>query len=466
MHVFCFQFNMSGKTNYFLHWAAFTVNILTLATGITMSWASPSLLKLESLDPDVNPLGRPITTAEKSLIASLPTFTSVPGTIIAGFVSQKLGRKKTLIIFSLPFLFCYIGIALAKSVAVFYVTRFLLGISCGCTLAVLPSYVAEISEDSNRGFLGCIMGIMGAIGYFIVYAIGPVVSIQMFAYLQLIPIILFYVMFIPFIPESPYYFVAKKLDKEAEACLKKIRTTSKVHEELAYLEEVINENKEKKSDWREIYSTKAARKGLTITCGLLMFQQLLGFMAVLNYMQSIFEAAKTSINSNTASLILGGVQIISNIFSTLLVDRLGRKVLLLSSNVGCTISLAALGAFFFCQENNFNTDAIFWLPILSLIVFFVSFNFGFGTLPLTVCGELFSSNIKAMAASLSTCVCLLLAFLVTLGFPYLSDAVGRPYTFWIFGITSVFSILFVVFIVPETKGKSFKEIQYVLEGKR
>ncbi|XP_056632913.1 facilitated trehalose transporter Tret1-like [Diorhabda sublineata] len=451
---------MLEKTKIFLHSAAFCVNILTFTTGIAMSWSSPSLPKLSSTDPDINPLGEPITTSQESWIASLPSIASVFGTIIAGLVADRIGRKKTLLFFSISFLVCYIVIAFAKSVTTLYITRFLIGISCGSTLAVLPSYVAEISEDSNRGVLGCIMGIMGSSGYLFVYAIGPFVSIRTFAFLQVVPILIFYLIFVPFIPESPYHFLANDLRKEAEDCLRKIRKPGEVERELAYLIDVVKENKSK--NWRDIYSTKAARKGLIITCGLLAFQQLLGFMAVLSYMQTIFEATGTSIPSNTASIIIGVVQIISNVLATILVDKLGRKKLLLTSNIGCTLSLTCIGTFFFFNQNEYDTDTIFWLPLLSLVIFFVSFNFGYGTLPLTICGELFQNNIKSLAASLSTFVCLSLSFLVTLCFPYLENALNMTGVFAIFAVASVFSISFVVFVVPETKGKSFKEILDIL----
>ncbi|CAH1102368.1 unnamed protein product [Psylliodes chrysocephalus] len=434
-----------------------------MATGIAMSWSSPALVKLKSDDPSLNPLGRPVTTFEESWIASLPSIGCVVGTLFCGFVSNKLGRKMTLIIFSVPFFGGYIAIALAKTVSIYYVSRFLIGISGGCTLAVLPSYVGELAEDSNRGLLLCMMGILGASGYTFAYAVGPLVSIQLFAYLQLIPITLFYLTFIPFIPESPYYFIEKNNIEAAKKCLKKIRTTENVDSELTKMVEIVAENKEKKTNWKELFTTKAARKGLTITCSLLTFQQLLGISAVMGYMQTIFTECGTSISSDIASIIIGVLQIVSNVVATFTVDKVGRRVLLLASNIGCSISLILLGAYFLLKDHKIDTDVIFWLPLACLILFFSSYNFGFGTLPLTICGEIFASNIKSLAASISTFVCFSMAFVVTLGFPYLSDAIGMSGCFILFAGISLISIVFVVIMVPETKNKSFKEIQYMLD---
>ncbi|CAH1106551.1 unnamed protein product [Psylliodes chrysocephalus] len=429
------------------------------------SWASPSLVKLMSNDTDVNPLGRPITSFEESLIASISTLGSVVGTLLSGIIAEKIGRKKTLTIFSAPFFLCYLIIANASEVFIFYITRFILGLASGCVLSLLPSYVGEISENSNRGSLGSVFGIMNSLGNFLVFAVGPLVSIKTFAYILMVPVTLFFVTFIPFVPESPYHFLSKDNEKAAGKSLKKIRCHENFEKELLCLQDIVKEAKDNKVTLKDLFSSAATKKGLLVCCGLFLFQQSLGIGVIMTYLQPILDASGNAVPSNTASLLIGIIQVISCIVATFVVDSLGRKILLHISSAGCSISLFALGTYFILNEHNYNLESIFWLPLASLIAYFTFFNFGYATIPWSLCGELFSINVKSLCASFASCLCLILSFLVTLLFPLLRDAFGMGGVFCVFSALGVLASVFVILFVPETKGKSFLEIQNELSGK-
>ncbi|CAH1106550.1 unnamed protein product [Psylliodes chrysocephalus] len=430
------------------------------------SWPSPSLGKLTSNDTNINPLGRPITPFEESLIASISTLGSVIGTVLAGIIAEKLGRKKTLIIFSTPFFFCYLIIANASEVFIFYITRLILGLASGCVLGLLPSYVGEISENSNRGSLGSVFGIMNSLGHFLAFAVGPLVSIKTFAYILMIPVTLFFVTFIPFVPESPYHFLSKDNTKAAGKSLKKIRCDGNFEKELLCLQDIVKDAKDNKVTLRDLFSSAATKKGLLVCCGLFFFQQSLGIGVVLTYLQPILEASGNAVPSNVASLLIGIVQVISCTAATFVVDSLGRKILLHISSAGCSISLFALGSYFILNENNYNLESVFWLPLASLISYYIFFNFGYATIPWSLCGELFAINVKSLCASFASCLCLIFSFLVTLCFPPLRDAFGMGGVFCVFSALGVLASIFVILFVPETKGKSFLEIQDELSGKQ
>ncbi|CAH1106553.1 unnamed protein product [Psylliodes chrysocephalus] len=454
------------RPNFFLYWSVLAVNFLSINTASMFSWASPSLGKLMSNDTDINPLGRPITSFEESIIASICILGAVIGTTVSAMIAEKLGRKRTLIIFSTPFFFCYLIIANASAVSVFYVTRLILGFASGSVLSLLPSYVGEISENSNRGTLGSVFGIMNSLGHFLVFAVGPLVSIKTFAYMLMVPVSLFFVTFIPFIPESPYYFLSKNNIKEAEDSLKKIRCNGNVEKEFLGLQDIVKEAKDNKVTLKDLFSSAATKKGLLVCCGLLFFQQSLGIGVILTYLQPILEASGNAVPSNVASLLIGIIQVISCTAASFVVDSLGRKILLHVSSVGCSISLFALGTYFILNENNYNLESVFWLPLASLIIYYTCFNFGYATIPWSLCGELFSINVKSLCASIASSVCLIVSFLVTLLFPLLRDAFGMGGVFCVFGALGVLASIFVILLVPETKGKSFQEIQNELSGKQ
>lgn len=151
--------------------------------------------------------------------------------------------------------------------------------------------------------------------------------------------------------------------------------------------------------------------------------------------------------------------------SAIVVDRLGRKLLLTISISVVILCLVLLGIFFFMMDQDpSSVSSIGWLPILSLSVYIIAFALGFGPVPWVMLGEVYSSEMKPVASPLSGAFNWFLAFLITYFFQGLSDAIGKGETFWLFAVISVIGLCFVLLIVPETKGKSLAEIQVMLSG--
>lgn len=149
--------------------------------------------------------------------------------------------------------------------------------------------------------------------------------------------------------------------------------------------------------------------------------------------------------------------------SSLIVDRLGRRILLLLSSSIMAVCTILLGVYFYlANSENHDASNLGWLPIVSLCLFIIMFSLGFGPIPWLMVGELFAADIKGIAGSLSGSFNWLLAFIVTKTFSNLREAVGLGETFWIFSGLTVIGTIFVFFIVPETKGKTLQEIQVML----
>lgn len=162
-------------------------------------------------------------------------------------------------------------------------------------------------------------------------------------------------------------------------------------------------------------------------------------------------------------MVIGAVQVVATLISTLIVDRLGRRILLLLSSSIMAVCTVLLGVYFYLDESpNHNADNIDWLPIVATSIFIIMFSLGFGPIPWLMVGELFAPDIKGVAGSFAGTFNWLLAFIVTLTFTDLRQAVGSGETFWIFSGITVVGTLFVFFIVPETKGKTLAEIQVML----
>ncbi|CAH1641406.1 unnamed protein product [Spodoptera littoralis] len=440
-------------------------NIAIASTGYSMGWTSPVNLKLQANDTS-NPVGEPVTKDQEAWIGSLLTVGAIFGPFLGGFAASKIGRKWGLLSTSIPLFIGWILIAATNSVGMIYGGRIFWGLAVGMLFTISPMYCAEIATDDSRGALGSFLQAFITLGYLLIYGIGPYVSYMVIAYVGIIFTAVFVVGFF-FMPESPFYYLAKG-DREAAAnCLAKIRGRSHagVQDELDKMAADVTASMEKTATVADVFRGSNF-KAFYISCALVFFQQFSGINAVLFYMTNIFEAANSSLDSAVATIIIGVVQVIASCITPLVVDRLGRRILLLISASGTAIGLGLLGMFFILADKGSPVvSSIGFLPILSLVLFIVTYCWGLGPLPWAVMSELFPIEVKAIASPIATAFCWVLSFLITRYFSAIATALGMGGTFFIFGACCVAAFFFTLFLVPETKGKSFQEIQDILSGR-
>ncbi|CAH1381783.1 unnamed protein product [Tenebrio molitor] len=443
-----------------------TVDLLATTGDLAITWTSPVLTKLYSNDSEINPFGRPITADEDSWIVSLINIGAMIGPFPYGYIADKYGRKIGLLAVSVPSIVSFLILAFSRSVYLYYFARLLSGISVGGGYTLLPMYVAEIAEDSNRGMLSASLNVFWTLGNLIPYAVGPYTPIVWFnIILACIPAI-FFVLFFIIGPESPRYLIEKKDIVGAERSLMKLRSQNKkaVEAEIDNIKLGIKQT-ETKGNFLDLFRSRVYIKGLVISTVLVVAQELSGISAVLFYTEEIFTSSGDGGMAPELSSIVTGIVVFLSSFATpFLSDRWGRRLLILISLMGVFLSHLALGAYFYLQTStDVDVTGISWLPLFSLIMFFVMYNFGMGPLPWTVSSELFPVSVKSYAASLVSCVCWTTSFLVTKFFNNLNEAIGQGQTFWLFGGFCLATWVFTIFFVPETKGKSFQEIQEILE---
>ncbi|KAJ8931865.1 hypothetical protein NQ314_015131 [Rhamnusium bicolor] len=441
-----------------------SVNLLATAGDVALSWTSPIYPKLYSNDSSVNPLGRPITEDEDGWLGSLVTIGAIVGPLPFTFIAGKFGRKISILCIAVPYIISYCTMAFARTIYLYYFGRVLAGLGMGGGYAVLPMYIAEISEDSNRGMMTMTLNVFWALGDFIPFAVGPFLSIMWFnIILAAIPIV-FVVIFYSIGIETPYYLVGVNRIEEAEKSLLKLRSAKNkgVPRELENIQ--IHLKEDEGGHFSDILRRKELRKAFIICMVLITAQALSGFSAITFYLQSIFEASGTSISPEISSLVFGLGLLMSSFFAPVLIDRLGRRILTISSCFGTSLSLLLIGAFFYIKDStDLSTDSIFWIPILSLILFIFSLNFGLGAIPFTLCSELFPNNVKQIAASAVSSMCWIATFIITRFFNDMNAGMGIAGSFWFFSASCLAATIFSIIFVPETKGKSFSDIQDMLK---
>lgn len=412
-------------------------------------------------------MGSPISKTEEGWIGSLLPLGAAIGPFAAGIAADTIGRKKTLLISAVPFIIAFILNIVATNVYYFFISRFLCGLSVGLVFTVLPMYIGEISDDEVRGSLGSLMQLFIVIGLLFSYSLGPYLSVQLFNIILLVPPVAFLVIFLFFIPESPYYLIQADNVDSAEESLMKLRAKSKydVQKELETMKGLVQEAQQNKGNFFDIFKSRGLTMALFLSVSLVTLQQFSGINIILFYTQDIFTDAGVSLAPEICTIIVGIVQVGASGATPMLVERKGKRFLLLVSALGMGLSQGVLAYFFYLKDDKHSdVSAIGWVPIASLIVYMIAYCLGFGPLPWAVMGELFPGNIKSVASTATASGCWVLGFLLTNYFGIVAELIGKSGSFGIFSVCCFGAILFTYKLLPETTGKSLQEIQDILNG--
>lgn len=238
------------------------------------------------------------------------------------------------------------------------------------------------------------------VGILAQYCIGPYVSIQALAGINLILPITFVLTFI-FLPESPYFYLKQDRSERAERSLRNLRSGD-IRTELKNIDLNVQEDMKNKGTWSDLITEATNRKALWLSIGIFTIQQLCGSAAVVAYAQTIFSKTANTIEPHHQSIVLGCVQVATCTVSVLLVDRVGRKPLLLLSALGVGLMNGTVGTFFYFQDyQKANVSSVDWIPMAALIVYIVCYAIGLSTVPYVIIGEMFPTNVKLYASCIA-----------------------------------------------------------------
>lgn len=457
-----YKMEKGAPTRQFI--AGVTVNLASVALGTCLGWTSPMEHVYTSNDTSVNPLETIPDTGEKAWIGSLVAMGALIAPFIAGPLAGQIGRKLTLLGSSVFFVISWILLLVTSSVGLVLAARLIQGFGVGFVMTVQTMYIGEIASNEYRGALGSLMQLCIVSGILYVYVIGPYVSWAALQWACLALPVIFAAAFF-FMPETPTYYLTKGKREEAIASLQWLRGKSAegVQKELEDTAASVEEAMKNKAGVMDIFKSKGTIKALIICSGLISFQQLSGINVILFYSQTIFAKTGSSLEPAVSTILVGVVQVLASGATPLIVDRLGRKPILLVSAGGMALAHGTMGLYFYMDYIKSDAvDSINWLPIFSLIFFVTVYCIGFGPLPWAVLGELFPPNVKSIASSMVASTCWILGFIVLQFFSTLDEAVGSHWSFWIFGICCVIAFIFTFTQLMETKGMSLDEIQQAL----
>ena len=398
--------------------------------------------------------------AEQGLVVSAVTFGALFGALVGGTSSDTIGRRWTNIAAGLCFVAGSIFSALAPNVEVLIASRVLIGLAIGLTSVAAPMYIAELSPPRNRGKLVSLFQLAITIGILVSYlvdrALAPDHAWRWMLGLAFIPGALLVIGMIA-MPESPRWLLKTGAEKAARQALSLVRPANEIEAEVTAIHEDLEHNRP--AAWNELLMP-GLRPALIVGVGLAVLQQVTGINTIIYYAPQIFQ--KAGLDSATTALAatagIGVINVLSTLIAIWLVDRVGRKPLLLAGLVGMTLSLAALGvAQRFGSTFDVNQQLVGPITVGFIGLYIVCFAFSLGPVVWLMISEIFPNRARARAAGISTAANWTANFLVSLSFPVLQATMGSSLWF-LYAAMGVAAFIFIVRWVPETRGKSLEDI--------
>ncbi|KAL4708553.1 hypothetical protein ACJJTC_014161 [Scirpophaga incertulas] len=438
-----------------------TVNLNVLSVGLSLGWPSPMLVKLRSED---TVLKSPITEEQGSWIVSIGFLVGPFANLLPALLLDKIGRKSCVLLVSVPKIIGAVLLTLATEYWMLLLGRLLANTSDLLMFTIVPLYAMEIASDAIRGSLATILQIVCSLGIVVMLSIGPFAS-YLTANIIFSTVVIMTMLPVVFLPESPYYLYLKGRSDESIQVLNILRGSETAAKEE--LKSYAIANPIDSTSKKDLIKNKLFLKTLFYVVILGVGSQLIGFNAVSFYLQTILESTQTTVRPGTASVIIGMIQLVASLITTTITERFKRKTIYIFTMIGMTLGMLGLGTFFFATKDVVNIRGFMnYLPLVSLILVVFCYSAGPGSLNWAVIPELFDSTSRAFGFSISMFVCGLSLFLTTKYFAAVMLAVGPTATYWTLSVNCALYCVFIACFIPETKGKSFVEIQEALGAKK
>lgn len=399
-----------------------------------------------------------LSSTMEEIVVSAVLVGAVVGASLGGALTDKFGRRSLIIVAGVIFVASSLGTAFAPSVPWLIAARVVSGIAIGLASFISPMYIAELVPARVRGALVAVnmlaitTGIVAA--YLTDYALTGNGTWRWMFGLGVVPAIgLTFGMW--FLPDSPRWLVSRSRVEQAKEALARLRSPEEIEPEI---KDIQQSTAKTSGDWKTELFQPALRMPLIIGIGLALFQQLSGINTVIYYAPTIFKFA--GFQSTGASILaavgLGVVMLCSHIAAIFMLDRVGRRPLLLVGIAGQVVGLAALGAAFHFKQLSSSVGDI---AVGSLVVYVACFAFGLGPVFWLLISEIYPLAVRGAAMSVATVVNWGMNLVVAVTFLTLVGAVGHAVTFWIYGVITIGAWLFIYKLVPETKGKTLEQIE-------
>ena len=397
-----------------------------------------------------------LNEAMKGWVVSSALIGCILGASFSGQLGDKFGRKKVLLVTSILFAVSAIGSGVANSIPTFVLYRILGGLAVGGASVLAPMYIAEVSPAHLRGRMVSINQLTIVIGISLAYysnyfllQIGENAWRWMFAAEAVPSLLFFFALFI--VPESPRWLVARNRENDANQVLTKVAGTDFARFELSEIKASLVGN-EKRGTLKQLFKKKYSFI-LFLGIFLAVFQQWSGINVIFFYAPDIFAKANLGVDAALfQTTLIGIMNLVFTILSMQVIDKLGRKQLMLIGAAGMAVCYLIIGFLF----SSGRTDD--WLLLTFIIITPAFFAFGLGTTVWVVLSEIFPNKIRGVAMSVATLSLWIACYLLTLTFPVFVELFNASNTFWLYAVICIIGFLVILKYLPETKGISLEQL--------
>ncbi|MCP4508324.1 MAG: sugar porter family MFS transporter [Fuerstiella sp.] len=396
-----------------------------------------------------------LSTWQLGLVVSNLSLGAAVGSLLAGPLSDRLGRRKVLVATALVFLVSAVLSAAANNISILLVSRSLAGLAVGAAM-IIPLYVAEISPAKSRGLLVSLVQIGIVTGILAAFCTGwKAADLGSESWRWMfgmgVPSALLMLVATFVLPESPRWLITRGNTQEAMRVLAPVMGESEASNELRTIEEAV---KRESARWQDLFHRKI-RWALITGLVLAVLSVTVGINAVILYgpeilMRGAGEDVSTAL---LGAVVLGCVNFAFSLLAMLTIDKLGRKPLLLCGLAGMGISMLVLGLRF--SDSTLPASSGLLAPILSFVAFYAV---SLGPIIWVIVSEIFPTKIRGAGMAMCMVIMYVADFAVTFAFPLMMERLGNG-VFYVFAGICIAGILFVLPFVPETKGKSLEEIE-------
>lgn len=433
--------------------------MLAISDGMQYGWTAPTVPILLSKESPLE-----VSELQAEWLEQILMIGACCGLPVTVYLVDKIGRKKSLIASASTTLLAWIVMATARHVEWIFAARFLSGMAGDMAFVAAPMYIAEIADQKIRGFLSSMIYVMMLTGILLLYCIAPFVPIWVPCVMGICVNLTMLCIF-PFQPDSPYYLIYKDKPEKAKEALKKLRQKDDVDEEFKSIAAAIERQKNEKGRLWDLFLIDSNRKAIITVVILNSSQHMSSISVMLMNLHSILEeAGSLYVAASTGAIIFSATMFCSAMSASLAIDNFGRKVLLCCSGIMAGLCLLTLAVYFTLKNNGVDVLPASWLPLVLVMLYAASFKFGIGLVPVVLTAEMFPARVKAYGMTISDLSYVGFAVISLSIYHPLRNAFGIQVPFYLFACSCFCTVIFTIFYIPETKGKTLEEIQQILKG--
>lgn len=397
---------------------------------------------------------------ELSWIVAMMDLGNVISPLMAGYLMDRLGRKMCTLILGPWFIISWLLTLCVPTPWALYTARFMAGMGKGMSYTVVPVFLGEIAGVNIRGSLSSVFSFQLHFGFLVEAVIGPLVSYRTLNTVSVVFPVL-YCLMVVWIPESPYYLLKKKRRDEAAVCLRWFRGGGDVGSELQQMDVNVTKEMQNKSSFRELFANRKDVRALMIVVMACGCQRAGGISCVLAYSDLILPDPAPVIGKPEYMMLFATMLVVVNIVGLALVDKVGRRPLLLLSEAGMGLVTFTFAVYFYAAART-DVSRFVWLPYLLHVSFSFVFAIGVGFIPVVYLSEMFPVNIRSHCSAIASITLAFSSFVTNKVFLLVSDRYGHETMFVAFTVVSIVGTTYSYKYAIETKGKTFLEIQELL----